>query len=296
MTDDIQAAIEAFEDDPVLYDEQHVAGRADALDRLEFHVIDRIDGLLQGGAPAPQLRALRLRAERVRRRLEAIDDALARRVRDEIRAGAGSSALRSVLGAPCCSESERQQDSARYDGLDSFVNRVLHTGPAPEPELALQPEMVAFQPTPARVVLALVEAARLTDADAFFDLGSGLGRVPILVNLLSGATATGVEVEPAWCPYARRCAAELNLRRVEFIHADARDADYSTGTVFFMYTPFTGRMLLDVLERLRGEARRRSIRVFTYGPCTSEIARQRWLRCEGESSAGYAALGAFASR
>jgi hypothetical protein len=39
----------------------------------------------------------------------------------------------------------------------------------------------------------------ITQADVFFDLGSGLGQVPILVNLLSGAAAKGMEFEPVYC-------------------------------------------------------------------------------------------------
>ena len=36
-----------------------------------------------------------------------------------------------------------------------------------------------------------------------------------------------------------------------------RQGDYADGTAFFLYTPFEGRMLQDVLERLKGEAQKR---------------------------------------
>jgi precorrin-6B methylase 2 len=141
-----------------------------------------------------------------------------------------------------------------------------------------QPEMVFYQPTPARIVLELVEKASLKKEDVFYDMGSGLGQVSMLVNLLSGVRAKGVEFEPAYCDYARRCAKELNLSRVEFINADAREMDYSDGTVFFMYTPFEGKLLQEVLEKLKGESQRRKIRVCTYGPCTLQVSRQSWLK------------------
>ena len=66
--------------------------------------------------------------------------------------------------------------------------------------------MVFYQPTPGRIIFELVERAALQKHDTFYDLGSGLGQVVILVSLLSGARAKGIEFDPAYCEYARRCA------------------------------------------------------------------------------------------
>jgi hypothetical protein len=115
------------------------------------------------------------------------------------------------------------------------------------------------------------------------------------VDLLTGATARGVEFEPAYCDYARVCAADLNLSGVEFINADARTADYSEGTIFFMYTPFEGSILQEVLEKLRGESGRRRISLFTYGPCTPQVSRQRWLKWVDQNGADIYKLGVFTS-
>jgi hypothetical protein len=54
-------------------------------------------------------------------------------------------------------------------------------------------------------------------------------------------------------------------------------ADLSAGTVFYLYTPFTGSILSSVLSRLRREAAARPIRICTYGPCTSAVAGESWL-------------------
>jgi SAM-dependent methyltransferase len=176
-----------------------------------------------------------------------------------------------------------------------FINGLLLIRVVSVETKAKEPEMVYYQQTPARIIFELVEKARLTGEDVFYDLGSGLGQVPILVNLLSGATAKGIEFEPAYCDYARGCAADLNLSRVEFINADARTADYSEGTIFFMYTPFEGRILQEVLEKLRGESRRRWIRLFTYGPCTPQVSRQSWLKCVDQNGDHIYKLGVFRS-
>ena len=68
------------------------------------------------------------------------------------------------------------------------------------------------------------------------------------------------------------------MSEVEFINLDAREADYSDGTVFFMYTPFEGEMLQHVLEKLRRQTQNQRIRLGTYGPCTPQTSQQSWLQ------------------
>jgi hypothetical protein len=64
---------------------------------------------------------------------------------------------------------------------------------------------------------------------------------------------------------------------VTFLAQDARHADLSTGTVFYLYTPFTGSTLACVIESLRNQASLRPIRICTFGPCTFEVSKQTWL-------------------
>ncbi|MDO7847202.1 hypothetical protein Q5H92_12590 [Hymenobacter sp. M29] len=168
---------------------------------------------------------------------------------------------------------------AGYDLLDVFTNGLFPLPVLPQETAAREPEMVHYQKTPARVIFELAESAALTRNDVLVDVGAGLGHVALLVHLLSGVPAQGIEIEPIYCALATGWAADLGLSQVNFVEADARYADYADGTVFFLYTPFGGRMLAAVLERLRAEARRRAIRLFTYGPCTLEVARQPWLHC-----------------
>ena len=51
--------------------------------------------------------------------------------------------------------------------------------------------------------------------------------------------------------------------------------------MFYLYTPFTGAMLGDVLAMLRREAAAREIRIGTLGPCTANFAREPWLEYAG---------------
>jgi hypothetical protein len=71
-----------------------------------------------------------------------------------------------------------------------------------------EPGMIYYQKTPARIILELVKKAAFQPGDVFYDLGSGLGQAAILVNLLASVISKGVEFEPAYCHYAKTCAAE----------------------------------------------------------------------------------------
>lgn len=280
ITDEIQATIQAIAHNAALYAESQFVNRAEALDELEFHVIDRLAGLAQ----TADLMRLKQAAECVKRDLEAIDGALFQRLRAAIRTGdCGANDLMRRIDRYVGHWSDRQQHEIGYDTLDQFINGLLGIQPLPDATHAPEPEMVSYQQTPARIILELIAQADLTPNDVFYDVGSGLGHVPMLVNLLSDATAIGVEYEPAYCAAARACTADLNLARVAFIHADARAADYAAGTVFFLYTPFRGSILQTVLEKLRTESRSRRIRIFTYGPCTLQVAQQRWLKSVGHA-------------
>jgi SAM-dependent methyltransferase len=115
----------------------------------------------------------------------------------------------------------------------------------------------------ASIVRALLEVP-VVPADVVVDLGAGLGKVVLLTRLLTGATARGIELQGALVDRARAAASSLALD-VSFTHADAREAAIDDATVFFLYVPFTGPVLAEVLRRLHAVARRRDIVVCALG-------------------------------
>ena len=162
---------------------------------------------------------------------------------------------------------DQSQAHIGYDGLDSLISGLFELHPPPQATQTLSADMVHYEPTPVRAILDLVDHVNFIPTDLFYDLGSGLGYVAMLVNLLSGIKTTGIELEPVFCTYAQSCARTLGLTAVEFINADARDADYTEGTVFYLFTPFKGALLQAVLAKLENEARTRRIKICTYGVC-----------------------------
>jgi hypothetical protein len=252
------------------------AKRVAAIDFLEIHVLDRLRYLGESANLSPELVALQAQAKTLFQRFKTANKRVLGGLRRRIKSGRyNTEKLTNILaryaGPP---------DGSGYDTLDMIVAGLLGADAPSVERIALEPEMVHYQPTPARVILELIKLTKIGPDDIFYDLGSGLGQVVILATLLSEARATGIEFEPAYVEYARRSAKQLNIPGVEFIQADAREVSLADGTVFFMYTPFRGTMLQQVLKRLAAEAKTRPIRVCTYGPCTAKVAASSWLRPE----------------
>jgi hypothetical protein len=274
---DVDRDIAAIEQNRALYEEDNYLQRVVALDALEFAIMANLDGSAVSGHRR-ELAAAGRRARTLRDQLEEVDRQLFAGLRAEIRTGhCVGPRLLQRLAALTGYPTSVAPDALGYDALDVLVNGIWLTEPAPEETRAREPEMVFYQPTPARIVWQMIERVGFQKSDVFYDLGSGLGHVPMLVNACTGTRARGIEYEPAYCATAQRCASDLHLDGVEFINADVRDADFSDGTVFFMYTPFRGKILRQVLEKLRGQTQRKCITLCTYGAIALPISRCTWL-------------------
>jgi hypothetical protein len=285
MIDTLQALIMELEQDSSLDQPERLRERAVAMDRLESQLIYAPDHDDMDSTQAPLYR----RASELHARMEAINHALCQSIGNAIRRGDGAKALRAWAPSPQANTGANL-DGDSYDHLDTLLSDVLNFD-LPDAEIAaLPPDMVFYQPTPARHIFDLIERAAINDADVVMDLGSGLGHVPMLVSICTGARCIGIEREPVYVDAAKRSAQSLNLHEVSFIAQDVRDADLSPGTVFYLYTPFTGGILRDVLDRLKHEAANREIRIVTLGPCTAMVALESWLRVVGTQDGSHITL------
>lgn len=263
--------------------------RVEVLDRLERHYPDAAGDDTHAG---PDPHDVHARGRALRRRLEAADERLFRSIRTALRHGVGASALapwmRSATGPDGCAAGDT------YDHFDTLVSGILPFDEPGPPTVAPATDMVFYQPTPARHIFDLLQRTDLGAGDVLMDLGAGLGHVPLLAAICTGACGIGIEREPAYVACARRAARSLGADRVRFDVGDVRDADLSAATVYYLYTPFRGTILRAVLDALRGQAERRAIRVCTYGPCTAEVAAEAWLRPMESVTPGRVAI--FAGR
>ena len=295
---ELQSYIEAVEKDAVILEDKNFAKRVEIIDFLDFPVIGRIEELLKKTAYPRKLGSLKQRPEKIITQLEDINARLFQTLQVTLRAKRYSAATFKNLVNKYINFSAIHNgrcEEPGYDNLDIFINALFSFRLMPEQTIELEPEMVFYQKTPARIVFELVEISHFTPEDVFFDIGAGLGQAAILVGLLSGITVTGIEFQPTFCKYATDCANMFNLSNVTFINIDARQADYSCGTVFFMFTPFKGEMLQQVLDILRTQSLLRKIKVITYGPCTAAIALQSWLQGAAPEDGNMYKLAVFSS-
>jgi Histone methylation protein DOT1 len=264
--DPLLRIVERLENDPLLVEQDRLRERLDALDRLDACFPNA------GQTSTAIADELTRRAHILCARFEEVNQAVYEAIRSEIRSGARPGALLRWIDVPA-----ESTPGPAYDFLDELISGVLQLEEPEVGQAKRDSEIVFYQPTPARHIFTLMRETALTGDDVFVDLGSGLGHVPLLVSICTAPRSIGIEVEASYVGRARACARRLHLSGAEFVAEDARDADLSSGTVFYLYTPFSGSMLRCVLDRLRGEGASRTIRVCTYGPCTSVVAEEPWL-------------------
>lgn len=249
--------------------------RIEALDRLDAYPLDTQFSTLDSESIEA---GLYRRASALYAKLEATNLKFYETICDEIQRGADPiKLLQWTLKSGRVGDAISLATGESYDYLDELVSGVLRFAKPAARIMQLPAEMVFYQPTPARYIFDLIARTQLTERDVLIDLGSGLGHVPLLASICTGARSIGIELEAAYVNCARQSAYELNLSSVSFIQQDVREADLSYGTVFYLYTPFLGTILRAVLDLLRREAVCREIRVCTFGPCTPTVGEERWL-------------------
>lgn len=166
---------------------------------------------------------------------------------------------------------------------DAWLDVALGLGAIPDDGPALPRECVPYLPCPVDTLLWLVDAAGVTAADVFVDLGAGVGRAAALVHLATGASAIGLEIQPELVEASRALSRRLGVPRLTQVQGDAAQlaGRIAIGTVFFLYCPFGGERLERALDGLESVARTRQIRV-----CCLDLPlpARPWLAlCAGEA-------------
>ena len=271
MTNEPDNLIAQFEADASLFEPDRLRRRMEVLEQLDAWFGDAD---VQPSAEPNHARIVG-RAKALRGELESANAAIYHSIRDQIQQGLSLSQLLQWIQL-CGDDQGAPAPGLGYDHLDELISGVLQLR-EPADVHQPEPEMVFYQPTPVRHILRMIQISGLSESDTLIDLGSGLGHVPILAAILTGARSIGIEVDSAYVASAGDCARNLGLDRVTFIPQNAGDADLSTGTIFYLYTPFTGETLRTALRKLQRESAHRAITVCTLGPCTHAVAKERWL-------------------
>ncbi|MBX7113533.1 MAG: class I SAM-dependent methyltransferase [Myxococcaceae bacterium] len=102
--------------------------------------------------------------------------------------------------------------------------------------------------------------------DVVFDIGSGSGKLALTVSASTLSQVVGVEFYSDYVDEARSTAASLSLRNARFVASDARDVDFTPGSIFYLYHPFRGDVASTVAHALGELAREKDIHIFSAGP------------------------------
>jgi predicted amidohydrolase len=260
-----------------LFNETNLAARMEA---LEF--ISLIEDMHTLRPRDRQLGGLFRRALELREHLERINAYLFSKLRGQIQRGDYTpDQLRKTFNQYTDYRTgDHGQPHYGYESLDGLISGVFLSKPAPEETQERKPGMVHYQRTPSSVILELIDEVKLSADDVFFDLGSGLGQVVGLVNILTKVPCVGVEYQSAYHHYAIQMVSELGLNNITFINADAQDVPYGSGTVFFLFNPFGGRIFDAVFDKLRSQAKKRKITICSYGSSTEPISELSWLEVQ----------------
>ncbi len=108
-----------------------------------------------------------------------------------------------------------------------------------------------FIPTPAQVVAAALELAKVGENDLVYDLGSGDGRIILAAAQSFQARSVGIEWNQALCEKTSSAIQRLGLEgRVKVIQGDIFNQDLSSATVVTGYLlPKSWERLAPILER-----------------------------------------------
>lgn len=146
---------------------------------------------------------------------------------------------------------------------DGWLDRVLGIDSLPEDGPDLPRGCVPYLPCSVETVMHVVELANVQPTDVFVDVGSGIGRATALVHFLTGAGATGIEIQSALVRASRDLSARMNAPRITVVEGDAAliTRYMMVASVFFLYCPFSGERLDRVLCDLEMISQTRQIRV-----------------------------------
>lgn len=163
----------------------------------------------------------------------------------------------------------------RFDAVHGVTTEALVFLGELDPE-AIGPSLehaTHYEPTPVADAEALLDASPLPPAGAtFVDLGAGMGRVVMLAARRPFRAVIGVEISPALVEIAREnLAARHDPERVasdvKIVRADAAQYAFPRGDlVVFLYNPFRGPVLEDVLVNLRASGEPRNVVLLYHTP------------------------------
>jgi len=190
--------------------------------------------------------------------------------------------LRSIPGLPNIVHIARR---LRANVIDKRLN--INTLPPPDRYLSSESstlfgDAIEYQVVDYQLLRRYIEPVQVGPDDVLIDIGCGMGRVLCIFSRKGVRKCIGIEFSGELARIAERNAHSLRGRHapIEIRIGDAVEADYSEGTIFWIYNPFGEQTMHVVLSRI-GESLSRSprrIQIVYVNPVCETVFRQfSWL-------------------
>jgi len=151
---------------------------------------------------------------------------------------------------------------------------------------------VPYEPVDYVLLKQFMAPVVTTTDDVVVEIGCGMGRTLCLFARRPVRKCIGFDIAPTLVEIARENVRRLRGRRteVEVLVADAVDADYDGGTLYWMFNPFGEQTMRRVVDRLEASWRRnpRRLRMVYVNPLHDGLLQASgWLRRTGEVASPY---------
>jgi hypothetical protein len=134
--------------------------------------------------------------------------------------------------------------------------------------------------TPYATIGVALRHLNVTPDDVVYDLGSGYGRFILYGGIVTEAQYKGIEMLPERVEVCREAIARLQLSNVTITEGNVLGQDYSDGSVFYMYYPFSPQTFRGVVAGLKKIAAQKKITVVTRLCPPSLFNDQNWIKFE----------------
>jgi len=129
------------------------------------------------------------------------------------------------------------------------------------------------------IIAEFIDTVKPTEHDVVWDLGAFYGIIGIYGALTTPACYRCVEIVPERVKESRRIQKKFGIENVEFILKDVKNVDFSDGTIFYLFNPFSYSTLLwvgDVLHEI-ADSRPEPIKIGVNNDEYCYFARENWL-------------------
>lgn len=162
----------------------------------------------------------------------------------------------------------------------------------PWQELSSDACSVDYEPTTYTALQRVLKHVRPDADDVFVDYGCGLGRVLAVAHRHGFRRLIGLELSPELCRQAKQNldrSLGADAKQVEIRCGNAAEADIpDEATVFYLFNPFRGIVLQQMLDRLHESLQRRPrcITLLYLQPLGDEntLRRREWLQLRHEET------------